>query len=264
MEWGTEKMIARKDDAIGWMIFNNPERRNAVSKAMWQAMSRIVEAFATDPAVRVIVVRGAGERAFVSGADISEFESVRSTPADIATYDAISDEACLALERVAKPTVAMIHGYCIGGGFDVALRCDARIAAEDARFGIPAARLGLGYPFSDIARVVAHLGPTMTKEIFYSAQQFSAARAYEMGLVNQVVPAAKLEEAVLGYAREIAANAPMTIAAVKKCVGEALKDPAERDTAGCRAMVDACFASADYVEGRRAFMEKRPPAFRGR
>ena len=264
MQTGTDRMIARKDDAVGWMIFNNPARHNAVSLEMWRAIPRLVDDFASDPAIRVIVVAGAGDRAFVSGADISEFEEKRATADAIREYDAIAEQACRVLEEVSTPTIAMIRGYCIGGGLDIALRCDLRIAAEDGRFGIPAARLGLGYSFADMKRLADITGPAFAKEIFFTARQFSVAEAHRMGLVNRVVPVDGLQSAVLEYAELIAGNAPLTIAAAKKGILEAVKDPEQRDLAGCHAAVDACFASADYAEGRTAFMEKRRPVFRGR
>ncbi|HLI12029.1 MAG TPA: enoyl-CoA hydratase [Alphaproteobacteria bacterium] len=261
---GTDRMIARKAGAIGWLIFNNPARHNAVSMAMWQAIPRAAAAFAADPEIRVVVVTGAGERAFVAGADISEFETLRATPAQIAAYDRLSEDACRTLEELSKPTIAMIRGYCIGGGLDIALRCDLRLAAEDARFGIPAARLGVGYTFPEIARLVALVGPALAKDILFSGRQLSAAEALRGGLVNGVVPAASLAGTVADYAATIAANAPLTIAAAKRCVAEAVKDAGQRDLEACDALVKACFASADYAEGRRAFMEKRRPRFQGR
>jgi enoyl-CoA hydratase len=264
MDIASERMIATIEGAIGWMIFNYPARHNAVSMDMWRGVARIVEAFKADPAVRAIVVTGAGERAFVSGADISEFDEKRATPAAIAEYDAIGEHASQLLETMAKPTIAMIRGYCIGGGVDLALRCDIRIASDDARFGIPAAKLGLGYPFSDVNRLVHIVGPAFAKEIFYTGRQFTAAEALQMGLVNRVVPAGELEGSVRALADTIVGNAPLSIAATKRCVGEALKDAGQRNLAACQAAVDACYASADYVEGRTAFMEKRRPVFRAR
>lgn len=264
MELATDKMIARKDGAIGWMIFNNPARRNAVSLEMWEAIPQILAAYEEDPAVRVIVVTGAGEKAFVSGADISQFEKERSTPEQVKHYEDISSRAAAMLTGTVKPTIAMIRGFCIGGGLGTALNCDLRIAAEDARFGVPAARLGLGYGYTGVEKLVRLVGPAYAKEIFYTARQFDAAEALQMGLVNRVVPVAELEEYVRGYAATIAGNAPLTIRAVKKTVGEALKDPGKRDEAAVKAAVDACFTSDDYKEGRRAFMEKRRPAFQGR
>jgi enoyl-CoA hydratase/carnithine racemase len=257
-------MIATTEGAIGWMIFNHPARHNAVSMAMWQGVVRIIEAFKADPAVRAIIVTGAGQRAFVSGADISEFDEKRASPAAITEYDALCEHASELLETVAKPTFAMIRGYCIGGGVDLALRCDIRIASDDARFGVPAAKLGLGYPFSDVNRLVGIVGPAFAKEIFYSGRQFTAAEALQMGLVNRVVPAGELEGSVRALADTVVGNAPLSIAATKRCVGEALKDADQRDLAACQGAVDACYASADYIEGRTAFMEKRRPVFRAR
>lgn len=260
----TERMIARKDGAIGWMIFNNPARRNAVSLDMWEAIPVILEEFEKDPAIRVIVLTGAGERAFVSGADISEFEQRRSTAETIRHYDAVADRANNALYRASKPTVAMIRGWCVGGGVAVAITCDVRIAAEDARFGIPAARLGLGYKMAGVRRLMDLVGPAATKDIFFTARHYAAADALRIGLVNEVVPTAELEAYVRRYAGMIAENAPLTIAAVKRTVAELLVDPERRDTDAVAAMIEACFASDDYREGRTAFMEKRPPRFRGR
>jgi enoyl-CoA hydratase/carnithine racemase len=260
---GTERMIARKEGAIGWMLFNNPARHNAVSLGMWEAMPRILAEFEADDAVRCIVLAGAGGKAFVSGADISEFAEKRSSRDTIARYNATSERASAALAACRKPTVAMIQGWCIGGGVGIALCCDLRIASDDSRFGVPAARLGIGYAYAGVARLADLVGPSFAKEIFYTARQFDAAEAYAMGLVNRVRPAAELESYVRGYAETIADNAPLTIAAVKLCVDEHLKDPDKRDLAACKAAVDACALSADYTEGRTAFMQKRRPVFRG-
>ena len=264
METGTQRMLARKDGAIGWLIFNNPARHNAVSVDMWQAVPKILEAFARDEEIRVAVLAGAGGKAFVSGADISEFGERRATREATLEYNRIADHAHRAIVEFKKPTIAMIQGYCIGGGLAVALCCDLRIAADGSRFGVPAAKLGLGYGFAGIKRLADVVGPSFAKEIFFTARQFDTNEALQMGLVNRVRPAAELEGYVRGYAQTIAANAPLTIAAVKLCAGEYSKDPDQRDLAACQAAVDACFASQDYVEGRTAFMEKRKPAFRGR
>ena len=264
METGTQRMIARKDGAVGWMVFNNPARHNAVSLDMWQAVPNILDAFARDDAIRVVVLCGAGGKAFVSGADISEFGQRRSSREAVLEYNKIADHAHRAIVECRKPTIAMIQGYCIGGGLAVALCCDLRIASENSRFGVPAAKLGLGYGFAGIKRLADLVGPSFAKEIFFTARQFDTAEALQMGLVNRVRPAVELEAYVSQYAEMIAANAPLTIAAVKLCAGEYAKDPAARDLNACQAAVDACFASADYVEGRTAFMEKRKPAFRGR
>ncbi|HEY7658180.1 MAG TPA: enoyl-CoA hydratase [Burkholderiales bacterium] len=259
----TEKLIARKEGAIGWVIFNNPGRHNATSYEMWQALPVVLDEFVADPEVRVIVLRGAGEKAFSAGADISQFKEKRSGAA-AKEYNAAADAANQALRECAKPTIAMIRGYCIGGGVAVATGCDIRIAADDARFGVPAAKLGLGYRFDGIKRLASIVGPAFTAEIFYTARQFTAREALEMGLVNRVVAAPELEIFVQDYARVIASNAPLTIAAVKRSLNELQKDAAERDLALCQRMVDACFASEDYREGQAAFMEKRKPQFKGR
>jgi enoyl-CoA hydratase len=260
----TEKLVAKKDGAIGWIIFNNPARHNAVSLEMWQSLPLVLDAYVNDPEVRVVILKGEGDKAFVSGADISQFKEKRSGAEAVRIYNAASDAASEALRNCPKPTIAMIRGYCIGGGTATAVNCDIRIAAEDARFGVPAAKLGLGYRFSGISRLASLVGPAFTAEIFFTARQFNAQEALQMGLVNRVVPAADLERYTLDYATTIAGNAPLTIAAVKRAVIECLKDPAQRDIALCQKMVDDCFASEDYKEGQAAFMEKRKPVFKGR
>ena len=263
MKTTTEKMIARKDGAIGWMLFNNPARLNAVSVEMWRAVPEILEELGRDDAVRVVVLAGVGGKAFVSGADISEFGEKRSSREATLAYNVMVERASDALLACKKPTIAMIEGYCIGGGLAISLCCDLRIASDNSRFGVPAAKLGLGYAYPGIKRLADIVGPSFAKEIFFTARQFDAAEALQMGLVNRVRPAAELESYVTGYGATIGGNAPLTIGAVKLCVGEYTKDPAERDLSACQAAVDRCFASADYVEGRTAFMEKRKPVFRG-
>jgi enoyl-CoA hydratase len=259
----TEKMIARKDGAIGWMLFNNPARHNAVSVEMWKAVPEILEEFGRDEKIRVVVLAGVGGKAFVSGADISEFGEKRHSREATLAYNATVERASDTLLARKKPTMAMIQGYCIGGGLAISLCCDLRIASQDSRFGVPAAKLGLGYAYPGIERLADVVGPSFAKEIFFTARQFDATEALEMGLVNRVRPAAELESFVIGYAGMIGANAPLTVGAVKLCVTEYVKEPAKRDLAACQAAVDRCFASADYVEGRTAFMEKRKPVFRG-
>jgi enoyl-CoA hydratase/carnithine racemase len=260
----SERMIAEIQGGVGWITFNNPERRNAVSLDMWQALGTILEHYEGDPAVRVIVLKGAGDKAFVSGADISQFEKQRSSPETIAEYDRIAEGSSAKLTKVRKPTIAMIRGWCIGGGVGIALACDLRIAADDARFGIPAARLGLGYRWAGVKKLVDLVGPSYAKEIFYTARHFTAAEAREMGLINRAVPTAELESYVLSYCEMIAQNAPLTMEAVKEVVAEIGKPGAEIDRAHCEEVVRRCFASEDYIEGRRAFMEKRKPMFAGK
>ncbi len=260
----TDKMIARKDGNTGWMIFNNPERHNAVSLEMWQAADTILDDFERDPAIRVIVLTGAGGKAFVSGADISKFESERASEKAVEEYNATTDRLYQRLGNLGKPTIAMIRGYCIGGGVALAVSCDLRFCEEGSRFAIPAAKLGLGYRLPGVQRLIDLVGPSFTKEIFFTARQFDAAEASSMGLVNRVVPSAELEDKVNEYAATIAGNAPLTVASIKRLVGEAMKDPEDRDLEMCDRVVRECFASQDYVEGRRAFMEKRKPAFVGR
>ncbi len=260
----TDKMIAQKDGAIGWITFNNPARHNAVSMSMWEGLFEIVQDYAQDQDIRVIVVKGAGEKAFVSGADISEFEEKRSSPETTKLYNATGQKATLALKHVNKPTIAMIRGYCVGGGVSIALACDMRIAAEGSSFAVPAAKLGLGYEFEGVRKLVDVVGPAFAREIFYTARQFTGQEALAMGLVNRLVPADWLESYVRDYAASIAANAPLTVASIKTLVEQALKDESERDMKLCQDVVDRCFNSADYAEGRQAFMEKRKPKFVGR
>jgi enoyl-CoA hydratase/carnithine racemase len=245
------------------MTFNNPERHNAVSLEMWEAADAILHDFVADKAVRVIVITGAGGKAFVSGADISKFESERATQEAVARYNAAVDRMYGGIAELPKPTIAMIRGYCIGGGLGLAVACDLRICSEGSKFALPAAKLGLGYGYSGMRRFIDQLGPAITKEIFYTARQYDAATALRWGLVNHALPDAEVEPFVMAMAETIAANAPLTVAAVKGIALEALRDPDQRDLKRAQALVDACFASQDYVEGRRAFMEKRKPVFVG-
>lgn len=259
----TDRVIARIEGPIGWLTFNNPARRNAMSQEMWEAVPLAFDRFEADPNVRVIVLKGAGDRAFVAGADISQFNELRSSPETVARYDGISDEASSRIARSPKPTIAMIHGYCIGGGVGIAVCCDMRIASESAKFGVPATRLGLGYGPSGVKRLMDLVGPSHVKEIFYTARHFTADEAKAMGLANRVLPDAELEAYVRSYCATIAENAPMTMRAVKRTVDELLTLSPTANLAEADRLVAACFASADYVEGRTAFMEKRKPVFKG-
>jgi enoyl-CoA hydratase len=260
----TDKLIAQKEGAIGWIVFNNPARHNATSFEMWQSLPIVLEAYVNDPEVRVIVLKGAGEKAFSAGADISQFKEKRTGEEAVREYNAASDKASSALRECPKPTIAMIRGYCIGGGTGIAVGCDIRIAADDARFGVPAGKLGLGYRFSGIKRLADVVGPSFAGEIFFTARQFTAQEALQMNLVNRLVPAAELESYTMEYANAIAANAPLTLSAVKRALIEYLKDPNDRDLALCQRMVETCYESADYREGQAAFAEKRKPVFKGR
>ena len=260
----SDKMIAHKADGLGWMIFNNPERHNAVSLEMWQAAGDIIEDFVRDDAVRVVVVRGAGDKSFISGADISKFGDERAEAEAVERYNQATEGAYTRLLNCPKPTIAMVQGYCIGGGANLAVCCDLRIASEKARFAIPAAKLGLGYDYPRVRRVMNLIGPSFAGEIFFTGRQFTAEEAFAMGLVNRVVPHAELEPHVTDYARSIAANAPLTVKAIKRIIVEALKEESERDLAACERLVRDCFESEDYRVGRFAFMEKRKPAFKGR
>lgn len=259
----TDKMRAEITDGIGWMTFSNPDRHNAMSTAMNRAIPAIIDAFTADPDVRVIVMRGAGDRAFVSGADISEFGERRSTVEARADYDRISGAAHRALATVHKPLVAMIRGYCMGGGVLTAMHADIRIAADDAQFAVPAAKLGVGYGYAGVAALVDLVGRAAAAEILFTARRYSAAEARDIGLVNRVVPVDELASTVVELASVIAGNAPLTIRAVKAAIKETGKDPDQRDLAAVAELTEACFRSDDYREGQAAFLDKRPPVFEG-
>lgn len=257
------KLIARRENGLGWLVFNNPDRRNALNLAMWHGVTEIVREFEADPKVRVIILSGAGDKAFTAGADISGFESERGTPDAARAYEKATGEAYAAVREAAKPTIARIHGFCMGGGMAMAVSCDLRIAARNAVFGIPAARLGVGYGYDAVKTLLDLVGPSYTKEILYTARQFTADEAAAIGLINRAVEPGELDAAVADLAGRIAENAPLTIGAVAAAIRDLLAEPHLRNRAAVDAKVAACFASADFQEGRTAFMEKRRPTFRG-
>ena len=260
----TGEMLARVEDGIGWMTYSNPGRRNAVTLDMQRAIPVILGAFEADPEVRVIVITGAGEKAFVSGADISEFAEHRTSADARAEFDLVASRALQAWQQVEKPILAMIRAYCIGGGLATAMQADIRVAAEGSVFGIPAARLGIGYRLEFIEPLVALVGPAWAAEMLYTARRLSADEAHRIGLVNRVVPSAELTGQVRDLAMTIAANAPMTVRAAKVALRELRRDPGARNLDLARELAEECFRSEDYVEGQRAFLEKRAPRFRGR
>jgi enoyl-CoA hydratase len=255
--------VERGAHGIAWIILRNPARLNAVRFEMWEAIPAVVATLAADRDVRVLVMRGAGHEAFASGADISEFATHRKDPASAAAYEQTNGRAFSALLSCEKPLVAMIEGVCIGGGLALAACADLRVAADDVRMALPPAKLGLGYAFSGVERLVHLVGPAAASEIFFTARTYSAEEALRIGLVNQVVPKSDLESFTRRYAEGIAGNAPLTLRAAKRAIAEIGRDPAVRDLDGVKRLIAECFASADYAEGVRAFLEKRPPRFRG-
>ena len=260
----SERIVAEKQGPIGWLTFNNPARRNAVSIDMWEAIPKALDRFEQDPEVRVIVLKGEGDKAFVSGADVSQYEKQRSSAEGIQHYEEIAGRVAERLQSCDKVIIAMIRGYCLGAGVNIALCCDLRIAAEDAKLGIPAAKLGLGYRAASLKNLIDTVGPAYAREVLITGRQFSAEEAKTMGLVHRVAPVAELETLVLEYCAMISGNAPLTIRASKRIVRELLKSGAAIDAEACAALVKQCFDSQDYIEGRRAFMEKRKPVFQGK
>ena len=259
----TERMIAEVDeDGIGRMVFNNPAKRNALSLDMWRGIAEILERFEADDEVRVAVMSGTGGKAFVSGADISEFDKKRSNAEQRADYGRQSARGGHALATFRKPLIAEITGYCIGGGLATALNADVRFATPDSTFGIPR-QARLGYQYGGLAKLARVVGPSQARDILLSARFLDADEALAIGLINFIVPRDEIAEQVTSYAQRVAANAPLTVRAAKAAVNAWEAGAKADDLANVQALVDACFDSEDYREGRRAFAEKRKPVFRG-
>ena len=259
----TPKIIAEKGDGIGWLTFNQPEKRNAMSLEMWQAMGEVLSEFAGDDEVRVIVMQGAGGRAFISGADISQFEQHRNSAEASDRYNQIAGGARAILAAMEKPVIAKIQGFCMGGGLAVAMSADYRIASDDSQFGVPAAKLSIVYPLEAIRALQALVGPGNAKKILFTGYRYPAEEALSMGLIEEMTSADALDDVVRAHATTIAGNAPLSIAGTKETIRELARDEADRDLARVSKMAADAMDSEDYAEGRRAFMEKRKPVFRG-
>ncbi len=258
----TSKLVVSLSGGIATLAIDNPSKHNALDLEMWTAFPGIMAALDRDPRVRVVVLRGAGQESFASGADIGEFATLRADAEGGRRYEASNEAAFWAVAHCAKPVIAMIRGFCLGGGFGLALSCDLRVASESAIFGIPAARLGIGYPPGAMKLVTAAVGAPAAKDLFFTARRIDTQEAARLGVLQRVVAEDELEATTLALARTIAGNAPLTIRAAKAAIDEAVGvihpdvDPV--------ALADRCFDSADAVEGRNAFLEKRDPVFTGR
>ncbi len=257
-------IVVEKRGPVGWIVFNQPAKRNALSNAMWRAIPEAMRRFEADPEVRCVAFRGAGIEAFSAGADISEFEKNRSQKASVAEYDDLLDKVLHSIQGSRKPTVAMIYGYCLGGGLEIALACDLRYCGQSAQFGIPAAKLGLGYNVEGHKRLLETVGHAQAREIMLLGRRYSADEALHMGLVNKVFADGDLEAQSADILAALAANAPLSIANSKTIFEEYVKAQGIPDAEAMRAAIERCAKSEDYQEGRRAFMEKRKPSFRGK
>lgn len=257
------KLELKKENHVGYVIFNNPAKFNAMNFNMWQALPSMIQSCVDDSDIRLIVLTGAGEKAFVSGADISQFDQQRNGGDAAEGYNRVTEAAYNSVLDCPKPTLAKVRGICMGGGLGLALNCDVRICASDARFRMPAGRLGLGYGYEGVQRFIEVLGVANTTDLFFSARIFGAHDAHHMGLVKQVVAVEEFEATVQAYAQQVCENAPLTLRAAKRAMLELRKNPADRNLNLAKQMVEACFASEDYNEGRKAFAEKRTPVFKG-
>ena len=244
--------------------FNNPARHNALSVDMWEAVPPLLAQAELDDDIRLVVFSGAGEKAFVSGADITQFEDMRAAKEAVKYYEAMAEESLMSIYNCRKPTLALIRGYCIGGGVNVAISCDIRLASTDSVFSIPAARLGLGYRYSALKNLVNLIGVGAAKDLFFTARRIDAAEAKTLGLVTRLAEPAELAALLAQYTGAMAENAPITVQAGKAIMAEILKPSSDLDMALCQEQIRQCFESEDYAEGRKAFMEKRKPVFKGR
>jgi enoyl-CoA hydratase len=258
------KVWLDEDGSTLQIQFNNPERHNALSADMWEAVVPLLHTAEEDDRIRLVVFTGAGEKAFVSGADITQFADMRAAQEAVARYEAMAEQTLMGIYHFSKPTLACIRGYCIGGGVNVAMSCDIRIASSDSVFAIPAARLGLGYRYSALKNLVDLVGPAMAKDLFFTARRINAKEAREIGLITRVSEPGELMALQAEYKQALADNAPITVRAGKAIIAEILKASPEVDHDKCRQLIHDCFDSQDYSEGRRAFMEKRKPVFRGK
>lgn len=256
MKFADGKILLDVEDGVALLTFNNPEKRNAMSLDMWDGLAAALDAVEADAAVRVLVLTGAGDKAFVSGADISQFDRTRADAEAQREYDRQTSAGRARLASFPLPVIARIRGFCLGGGLGIALAADLRIAAEDSVFGIPAARLGLAYGAEMVRQLVSVVGPAHARMLLYTGSRIPAREAERIGLVNKVVPDAEIADTVRDLARTIADNAPLSVRAAKLAV-------AGTDAVATAAAIAACFDSEDYREGRRAFAEKRAPRFTG-
>jgi enoyl-CoA hydratase/carnithine racemase len=260
----TERVRVRLEGQALHITFNNPARHNALSMDMWEAVPALLSQARDDDNVRVVVLTGEGEKAFVSGADISQFEDMRAAKEAVKKYEAVAEAALEGIYEFPKPTIACIRGYCIGGGVNVAISCDIRVATTTSVYSVPASRLGLGYRFSAMRNLTNLVGPGFAKDIFFTGRRLDAAEALRIGLVNRTAEPDKLPALLQEYTDAIASGAPLTIKAGKRIIREVLELDEKFDREMCKGLILECFESEDYAEGRRAFMEKRKPVFKGK